>query len=51
MFYIAAESGASQDLITPFFQVTVPLSADDTLQGKSVQAAFQVYAEQLRNNP
>ncbi|MFZ5827755.1 MAG: hypothetical protein ACOY94_25915 [Bacillota bacterium] len=39
------------DLITLFFVVTVPLSANDTLQGMTVQAAFQVYAEQLRNNP
>jgi len=33
------------------FVVTLPTSAGNELQGKSVEADFTVYAEQLRNNP
>lgn len=39
------------DIITLHFKVTLPLSAGNTLQEKSIRAAFAVLAEQVRNNP
>jgi predicted ribosomally synthesized peptide with SipW-like signal peptide len=39
------------DLVTLFFKVTLPVTAGNDVQNGSVTAAFQVYAEQVRNNP
>lgn len=49
---LAAGTGAGDgDVATLYFQVTLPRAAGNELQDNTLQAAFQVYADQVRNNP